>query len=163
MRELIRLGKHQLETDQVHLSGGLFKLHREQIEKKLRHLGAVQYDLWLPETHVLPFVIQPNEQIKGIVYGRYKEEDLSQKPAIGRGALIITDQRVILVDRKPLFIKCDEVNYQSIKGVEYAKVGPAGTVVLYTRVGNITVRTFNQKCANRFVKAVEENILTVRQ
>jgi Bacterial PH domain len=162
MRELIRLGKHQLEIDQVHLFSGLFKLHREQIEKRLRRLGTVQYDLWLPETHVLPIVIQPNEQIKGIVYGRYKE-NVSQKPATGRGALMLTDRRVILIDRKPLFIKCDEVNYQSIKGIEYAKVGLSGTVVLYTRVGNITVRTLNQKCANRFVKAVENIILTARK
>lgn len=130
-------------------------MSKTELESQLHDLGAVAYDLWLPETHVLPLVIHPNEQIKGIVYGKYTQTNGAQ---VGRGALVATDRRVILLDKKPLFVRCDEITYYAISAVTYTKVGFAGTVTLHTRLGDIRIRTFNHKCAYHFVEAVEAGI-----
>src|SRR5581483_2885945 len=140
----------------------LLKAHDKQIRGQLQKLGAVQYDLWLPETSALPLVIHADERINGIVFGRYKQ-DTTGEPVIGRGALVATDRRVLLVDHKPLFMKCNEISYRVISAVSYSRVGFIGTVVLHTRLGNISVRTFNQHCAHNFVEAIEESILADKE
>lgn len=148
----------QSQLDQVyrgHMARGLFREHRAQIDADLRDMGAVAYDMWLPETHILPLIIHPDERIKGIVYGRYRE---GEEGFVGRGALVATDRRVILVDKKPSFVRCDEVGYGVVNGITYGRVGLMGTVVLHTRIGNVSLRTFNQDCAHSFVEAIEANI-----
>jgi len=128
-------------------------MQQDEINEVLRELGAVMYDLWLPETHALPSIIHPNEKINGIVYGRYKHG--GAEPSAGRGALVATDSRILLIDKKPLFLKCDELSYSVVSGVTYTKVGPGGTVTLHTRAGDIEIRTLNQRCAHRFVESIE--------
>ena len=134
---------------------GFPQQHRARITSELKQLGAVAYDLWLPETQTLPLIIHPNERILGIVYGRYKQDE---DRAAGRGALVATDSRVLLVDKKPLYIKCGEISYRVVSAITYTRVGFSGTITLHTRLGDITMHTLNQTCAHNFVEAIEANI-----
>jgi hypothetical protein len=131
----------------------------EQIEAALIALGADQYDMWLPETHRLSVIIHADEKIIGIVYGRYTQ---ASEKITGRGALIASTQRVLLLDKKPMFEKCDEISYGVVSAVSYAKAGIAGTVVLHTRMGDISVRTLNKACAQSFLEAIESKIFAKR-
>lgn len=130
---------------------------QKQLLDLLESLGANRYDLWLPETHSLAKIINENEQMLGIVYGKFVQ-DLGTKQLQGRGALVATDSRVILIDRKPLYISSDEFSYTVISGINYRHVGVNGTIVLHTRLGNITMSTLNRKCATLFTKAIEQKI-----
>lgn len=141
------------QINHAYRNTSLVKMQQDEINKVLRQLGAVMYDFWLPETHALPFIIGPDEKINGIVYGRYKRG--GAEPSVGRGALVATDSRILLVDKKPLFLKCDELSYKVVSGVTYTRVGPAGTVTLHTRAGDIEIRTLNQNCAHKFVESIE--------
>jgi hypothetical protein len=151
-QQLSRAGRERLLS-------GLLKIHREHIEDRLRVLGADRYDLLLPETHALPLIIRSDEVITGIVYGRYKQSDSS----IGRGTLVATDSRLLLVDRKILSLKCDEIAYTAVTAITYNKVGPAATITLHSRIGDISVRTFNWRCAQNFIADLENTIFKVRQ
>lgn len=146
--DIKKLIEKRAQTRDVHLE--IHALH-----KRLQELGAMRYNLALPETHNLPLVLHHNERIRGIVYGRYRQDDSN---VVGRGVLVITDKRILLLDKKPLYLRCDELTHDSISGVSYSKAGPAGTVTLHTRFGNVKVRTFNTKCALSFVEAVETTI-----
>ena len=134
------------------------QLHADSIKASLKRLGAVHYDLWLPESHRLAYIIQPNEELLGVVYGRYIEKTPQGQADTSRGALIATDRRVLLLNSKPLFERCDEIAYQVISGITYSHIGPIGNVTLHTRVGDVNVRTFNQRCASGFVRAIEAAI-----
>lgn len=127
----------------------------------LRAAGAHQYDLILPESRSLPNVLYADEQIKGIVYGRYElSKDASIKNVVAnRGAIAITDQRLILLDRKPLYFNFDYFDFGAISGVSYVAAGIWKAVMLNTRMGDITIRTLNQACASRFVEAVETMLI----
>ena len=107
----------------------------------------------LPETQALAKILTVDEVILGIIYGKYRQN--SPEASHGRGAIIATDRRVILLDKKPLFIKCDELSYSVISGINYSKAGLSGTVTLHSRTGDISIRTFNSDCAAIFVKAIE--------
>ncbi len=127
----------------------------KQNDDDLRKLGAVKYNLMLPETHILPTIIGEGEAITGIIYGRYKTTNDNR---VGRGALVATNKRILLIDKKPFFIDCDEISYNVVSGVTYSKAGFSGTVILHTRLGDIHIRTFNQKSTYYFMDAVERNL-----
>lgn len=113
------------------------------------------YNLLLPETRAMNTVIDADEELQGVVYGRYRDD---RDETASRGALIATDKRVVLFNKKFLFRQSDEFSYQVISGVDYSRVGVLGTVTLHTRMGDIHVHTFNKRCAETFVAAIEENI-----
>jgi hypothetical protein len=124
----------------------------------LKALGADEFDLMLPETHALLDIVHGDETIIGIVYGRYKQNNAEH--ASGRGVLVATDRRILLVDKKPMFLKCDELSYNVVSGVSYSKAGIAGTVTVHSRTGDISIRTYNSKCAGLFVEAIETRCLS---
>lgn len=132
-----------------------FSLHAKKIDQDIRHLGAMMYDLWLPETQIMPYVVHYEEEVLGLVYGRYQQVE---GDVIGRGVLIATPDRVILIDKKPLFTKVAEISYRVISAVTYSKVMFIGNVTIHTRMGKINVRTLNQKCAYNFVEAIESRL-----
>lgn len=123
------------------------------MKNDLQALGADDFDLLLPETHALLDIIHADETVIGIVYGRYKQNNTEH--ASGRGILVATNNRLLLVDKKPMFLKCDELSYNVISGVSYSKGGIAGTATIHSRTGDISIRTYNSKCANIFVEAIE--------
>jgi hypothetical protein len=138
---------------------GLADSHVEQLRTDLKRAGADEFDLHLPETYALPYLVNPGERVQGIVYGRYHRPfTIDQSPKLlvhGRGALVVTDRKVFFLDKKPSFLHYDEIPLDLISGITYTKAGPAGTVTLHTRTGDYAVRTFNQRCASGFVSAIE--------
>lgn len=133
----------------------LLALHAARITETLKDLGADAYDMRLPETNALHYIINPSERILGIVYGRYLQlvDGLA-----GRGALVATNSRIFLVDRKPFFVQLNELSYRAVSGVAYGRMGLVGTVTLHSKTGDIRVRTMNQLCARSFVRAVEARL-----
>ncbi len=125
----------------------------ESIKRELIYLGANGYNTLLPEAHVLPEILHGDEKLRGIVFGKY--EQTGAQPARGRGALIVTDQRIMLLDKKPLFVKCDEISFEVVSGISFSWVVIAGTILLHTRMGDIKMHTFNHNAARHFVEAVE--------
>jgi hypothetical protein len=123
---------------------------RQMLVMQLKSLGANLYDLSLPETHTLLHLIRPEEGLLGVVYGKYTHNAVG-----GRGVLVATDTRVLLVDRKPLYLNYTEISYQAVSGVRWVHAGLATNVTLNTRAGDISLRTFNGACARQFVEAVE--------
>jgi hypothetical protein len=125
------------------------------IRDNLKMLGVDRYDLRLPETAALPYVLRPDEYVLGIVYGRYKQDDGN---LVGRGALVITPHRFFLLDKKFMFVRLDEIVYEAISGVDYERVSMVGTITIHTKIGDIRLRTLNRKCARSFVEALEMKI-----
>lgn len=148
------LSSLQSPIRRAQFSAEFIKPHAERIRAELRQHGAVPYDMLLPETYYLPTVIHPDEHIKGSIFGRYKYGD-----AIGRGALVATDQRVVFLDKKPLFVHYDEVTFMIIGSVSYTRTTLVGYVTLHTRLGDFQLRTFNHRNAYNFVKYIEEKCL----
>jgi hypothetical protein len=122
-------------------------------KKHLQLLGADQFDLMLPETSTLLNTVLVSEIINGVIYGKYTQNNSVH--STGRGLLVATDHRILLIDKKPLFLKNDELSYSVVSDVNYNKAGIAGTVTIHSRTGDISIRTYNAKCANTFVEAIE--------
>lgn len=134
----------------------------QRIRQQLRSLGAVWYDFLVPETHSIPLFMHTGEDVLGVVYGRYKYIDMSHS-LVGRGVLVATNERVLLVDKKPFYTHCDEIPYRNISGITYGRVGFMGTIMLFTKIGTISIRTFNRNLSQSIVEVIEENIFKARE
>lgn len=132
-----------------------WEAHITQIYNNLKRIGANTFDMHLPETYALPFIIRAEETIQGIVYGRYHRKGDNVSVSRGRGVLLVTNHRIVFLDKKPTFLHYDEIPLDLISGVTYTKAGIASRVQLHTRMGDYTVRTYNQECATIFMHAIE--------
>lgn len=135
-------------------------LRKAEVLVALRLLGANEYDLLLPETRCLHQIIENHETLLGAIYGRYTRDN---GKLVGRGLLVVTDKRILFIDKKPLFLKYEDINFQVVSGVQYSRAIIGETVTLETRLGNIKIRTFNDKCARQFTTVVEDMLYAQRK
>jgi hypothetical protein len=124
--------------------------HRKRVMRDLKSLGLSRVGLGSMEGHYLPHVIHPDEQIGGVVYGHHKN---------GFAMLVATDCRIIFLDKKPLFVNEDEINYYVVSGVSFSHAGFGSTITLHTRIKDIQLQTLNRKSAEGFVEYIESRSL----
>ncbi|MDZ7744579.1 MAG: PH domain-containing protein [Candidatus Saccharibacteria bacterium] len=123
---------------------------KKRVFDELKSVGMGWYGLAHAEAQALPNIIHDYEHITGVVYGRHAE---------GFAMLIATDRRAFFLDKKPLFIKTDEISYDIVGGVSYGKAGVFANVTLYTRIGDYTIGTMNDTSARKFVSYIESRCL----
>lgn len=126
--------------------GGTFGQIRARVFNDLRRVGVSAWGMRKTETHYLPELIHPGEQIGGAVYGHGEG---------GSAMLVATDRRILYIDTKPLFKKSEDISYDVVSGVTLEWVGLSGTLILHTRMVDIKVRTMNRRAARTFRGYVE--------
>jgi len=124
--------------------------HKQRVAQELRAAGVSSLTMYRMESRYMPTIIHAKEHIMGVVYGQGSE---------GFAMLVATDRRVVYLDKKPLFMKEDEVTYDVVSGMSFSSAGVGSTVTLHTRVKDYTLRTFNKKSAAIFVAYIESRRL----
>lgn len=121
--------------------------HARRIKQELKQAGVSRIGLHLMESRFLPHIIHGNEHIGGAVYGHHDQ---------GTVMVVATDQRLIFLDKKPLFIDEDQISYDVVAGVDYSEAGFGATVTVHTRVKDFKIKALNQRAAHRFVRYLEQ-------
>ena len=109
------------------------------------------YGFFKHETSYIPNLIQEDEHVQGVIYGRFEEKITSV-------VLIATDRRVIFVDKGPFRSNIADFAYENIKGVKMSISGPFAEVILQTRNRVYMLRLVNIRCAKIFAEKVELNV-----
>lgn len=143
---------HLTKKKCAEMTNGFLRPRTKEIKRMLRTLGANSYDLSLPETKELPLAIKFDEQITGIVYGRYINKN---EKVDGRAVIVATDHRIILFERKPLYLQSVEMGYGEVSAAAYNQSLIPSRVILRTKHRDFHLRTFNRKCARNIVSAIE--------
>lgn len=82
----------------------------QEIERQLKAIG-VKFTWWgKGEASELEHIIEPGESIMYCLNGRYEG---------GFAMLCVTDKRVIIIDKKPLFITLEDIRYDMISEVDF--------------------------------------------
>lgn len=71
------------------------------------------------EMKELPKLLAEDEEVVGAVYGFYQG---------GSGVLVVTDKRVILIDKQPLYVNLEALAYAYITKVEFSVHTMQGTL-----------------------------------
>lgn len=139
-------------TSLVHSSLPLIKTpaitESDRIKEQLRSLGVSRSALGTSEARHLPKVIHAGENIRGVVYGLSKD---------GFVMMLVTDSRILFIDKKPFFVNEDEVTFDVVSGITHGHAGIGSTVTLHTRIRDYQIKTLNERCAHGFVEAVESS------
>lgn len=130
------------------------KHHADRIKTELIKAGVTQYGLLKAEARHLPSLIDEDEHIHGVVYGRAD---------FGSAMIVATNKRVFYLDHRVLFNKTDELTYDVVSGVSHNKQSGYAGIVLHTRLGDFSLKFVNLRCANNFVNYIESRQIMTQQ
>lgn len=137
-------------ANQIAISPPLLVTHEARIQIELKQAGVTRYGLLKAESRYLHRVIRPDDHIRAVVYGRNRE---------GSAMMVATDSRLVYLDKKPFFVKTDELTYEIVSGVMTGHSGLFTTVTLHTRMGDFIFRTMNPKSTAMFLNYIESRCL----
>jgi flavorubredoxin len=120
--------------------------HAGRVRQELIAAGISKTGLRSFGSRYLPQIVHQDEHIGGVVYGRQTNDS---------ALLIATNQRILFLDKKPLFVDENEVSYDVVSGISFSHAGFGSTVTLHTRIEDFTLHTLNQKAARIFMEYVE--------
>lgn len=85
-------------------------VHQSIIEARLNQLGIKRSRWFKPEIRELSQILMDNEKIITVVTGRYFG---------GFALLVATDHRLLLIDKKVLFLTVDDIRYDMISEIDF--------------------------------------------
>lgn len=126
----------------------------QEIERQLRAIG-VKFTWWgRGEARELEHIIEPGETIVYCLNGRYEG---------GFAMLCITDQRVILIDKKPLYLTLEDIRYDMVSEVDFDGRLVDSTIRICTVSKNIWFTSLKGPVLRQAVSYVQRRITEVRQ
>lgn len=129
-------------------------VNADEVVRQFHRLN-VRPSIWVrAEVKELTRVLVPGEQITHIVAGWYEN---------GFALLCCTDQRVLLIDKKPFFFKMEDLRYDKISEVRYLNRLLDSTVVLSYAGMRLDFKSWNQAGLRKLMEYVQEAIMKLNQ
>lgn len=124
------------------------------VSEQLRRLG-VNFKFWCrPELRELPKILFEGERLHNVMIGRYEG---------GFALFCATDQRVLLIDKKPFYLTIEDVRYDMISDVLFNHRLLDATVKLGTVHKTITFTCYNQAKLRDLTSYVQQQVMWLRQ
>lgn len=129
-------------------------VHKHQIQAQLKELGITIKNWGVGEVNELPQILMPDEQIKALINGWY---------ANGFAALVATDQRLLLIDKKLLHLTIEDVRYDMIAEVDFNAQLFDATVCINTLNKQLKFTSFKKSRLRELTKYVQYRVMQLRQ
>lgn len=125
-----------------------------QVEEQLERIGCNFRHVGRAEIRELPAILMPEEQIAGAVNGRYS----------GGGALlVITNFRLLLIDRKPLFLTVEDIRFDMIAEIDYNIRLLNSTAFIITPSRKLVFSSWGQQRLRAIVSYMQQKVMDARQ
>ena len=127
---------------------------RDIIEEQLNRIGC-NYRWWgRAEIRELANILLPRETIAQCVNGHYEG---------GFAMLVVTDHRLLLVDRKPMFLTLEDIRFDMISEIDYSARLMDGTLHVITPTHKLRFTAWNQTRLRRLLDYTQERVMEIRQ
>lgn len=124
------------------------------VEEQLRRIGA-NFKFWnKPELRELPKILFEGEEINHVVSGHYEG---------GFAILVSTNLRIILIDKKPLFLTLEDIRYERISDVELNHRLLDATLRLGALTKNLSFTGYNPARMRAMTLYIQERVMLSRQ
>lgn len=125
-----------------------------EVEGRLARAGFHNRFWGRAEVRELPNILAEDEEIHRAVNGVYEG---------GIAMLIATNRRLLLIDKKPLFMTMEDIRYDMISEVNYfSNVFDAG-VAIKTINTTLVFKTWRQKILRLLCADVQQRVMELRQ
>jgi hypothetical protein len=143
-----------VKVSKLNLKEGMRMVHLNLIEAQLSQLGIRTSRWFKAEIHELPHVLMEREKIIGLVTGRYYG---------GFAIMVTTDQRVLIIDKKVLFLTVEDIRYDMIAEVDYNARLFDATVTLFTVNKQHHFTSYKNKQQLRvMVSYIQQRVMEIR-
>lgn len=125
-----------------------------QVEHQLEKAGC-NFRIWgRAEIRELCNILVPSEIILQAVNGRYEG---------GFALLCLTDHRLLLIDRKPMFLTLEDIRFDMISEIDYHARLLDNTVHIITPNRKLVFRSWNQKRLRMLLNETQARVMEIRQ
>jgi hypothetical protein len=124
------------------------------VEEQLKQAGC-RIGFWQrPEMRELPHILMDGETIQYAVSGRYSG---------GVALLCVTNHRLLLVDRKLMFLSLEDIRFDMIVELDYSSQWVNGTIHIITPTRKLTFVSRNQDRLRALLRYAQQRVTDVRQ
>jgi hypothetical protein len=126
----------------------------KSVEQQLKDAGCNFHIWWRPEVKELSTILTPDEKIVHCTNGRYEG---------GWALLCVTDQRILLVDRKPMFLTLEDVRFDMIAEIDYGHRFLNAIIHIVTPNRTLHFMSWNQKALRELMSYTQMRVMQFRQ
>lgn len=124
------------------------------VREQLRRIGA-DYRFWgVSELRELPKILFDNEIIQHVTNGRYSG---------GFATMCATDHRVLLIDKKPLYLTLEDIRYDMVSDVMFNHRLLNASLILGTIRDSISFIGFNKTKLRLMTNYIQERVMAYRR
>lgn len=124
-----------------------------QVEDQLKRVGC-NFRFWgRPEIRELTKILIPGEIIAQAVNGRYEN---------GFAMLVATDHRLLLIDKKPMFLTLEDIRFDMIAEIDFSAQLVDGTVKIITPNRTLVFTAWNQGRLRKILNYTQQRVSEIR-
>lgn len=127
---------------------------RQEVERQLTAIKANIRRWGRAEVRELEHIIMPGENIMYCLNGRYVG---------GFAMLCITDQRTILIDKKPLYLTLEDIRYDMVAEVDFDQRLVDATIRILTPGKSLNFTCFKTGQLRKATAYVQQRVMEFRQ
>lgn len=126
----------------------------KELEEQLKRIGC-NFQFWgRSELKELAHVLFPGEIVEHCVNGTYEG---------GFALLAATDQRVLLIDKKPMYLTLEDVRFDMIAEVDYNHRLINATIFIRTPNKSLRFSAYNHARLRKLFQFVQMRVMEIRQ
>jgi hypothetical protein len=123
------------------------------VEDQLKSVGC-NFRFWArPEIRELRNVLVPGEVIAQAVIGRYEN---------GTALLVVTNYRLLLIDKKPMFLTLEDIRFDMITEMDYSAQLLEGTIRIQTPNRSLRFTGWNHGRLRIVLNYTQQRITDIR-
>ena len=123
------------------------------VDSQLKAIGCNFQGWGRTEARELSKILTPYEVITECLNGHYEN---------GFAMLCSTNQRVILVDRKPMYLTLEDVRYDMIAEIDFGYRIMNSYISIFTPTKTLTFTSWNQHRLRRLVTLAQQRVMEIR-
>jgi len=124
------------------------------VEEQLKKIGCNFKFFGRPEIKELTNILMNDEIIAGCSNGRYEG---------GFALLCVTNHRLLLIDRRPLFLTLEDVRFDMISEIDFAARLVDSTVYISTPNRKLRFTSWNHHRLRNILNYTQQRVMEVRQ
>jgi hypothetical protein len=124
------------------------------VEEQLKKVGC-NFRFWgRPEIRELANILMQDEIIAGCVNGRYEG---------GFAVLCVTNHRLLLIDKKPMFLTLEDIRFDMIAEIDYNARLLDATVLIQTPNRKLVFSSWTQHRLRQILNYTQQRVMEIRQ
>ncbi len=129
-------------------------VHTDEVKRQLVEIGAANLMWGRAEIRELPRVLFEGECLNHVLNGRYEG---------GFALLCATDQRVILIDKKPFYLTLEDTRYEMISDVQFNHRLIDASICIGTVHKRLTFRAYHHNKLRDLSNFIQQKAMDSRQ